>query len=46
RDATRKVAPLKPARDAVVIDTTALSIAEVVARVLAIARAAMPALDG
>ena len=43
RDATRKVAPLKPARDAVVIDTTAMSIADVVARVLAIARAAMPA---
>lgn len=31
RDATRAIAPLKPASDAVVIDTQALSVAEVVA---------------
>jgi cytidylate kinase len=34
RDATRAVAPLKPAADAHVIDSTGLSIEEVVARVL------------
>ena len=36
RDASRKVAPLKPADDAVVIDTTSLSIDEVVAQAIAI----------
>jgi cytidylate kinase len=39
RDANRAVAPLRPADDAVHIDTTGLSIDAVVARVLA----AMPA---
>lgn len=34
RDAQRTVAPLKPADDAVVIDTTGIGIADVVARVL------------
>lgn len=38
RDSNRKVAPLKPADDAVVIDTTDLSIAEVEARVLELAQ--------
>ena len=36
RDAQRTVAPLKPADDAVLIDTTGLSIGEVVDRVLAL----------
>lgn len=37
RDASRTVAPLKPADDAVVIDTTHLSVREVVAQVLELA---------
>lgn len=36
RDAARTVAPLKPAHDAVLIDTTNVPVAEVVARVLAL----------
>lgn len=36
RDAQRAVAPLKPAEDAVSIDTTGLTIEEVVERVLAL----------
>ncbi|WP_298191633.1 (d)CMP kinase [Metallibacterium sp.] len=36
RDAERIVAPLKPAADAVVIDTTGMPIGEVVARILAL----------
>jgi CMP/dCMP kinase len=39
RDSTRAVAPLKPAPDAEVIDSTALTIQEVVDRVLEIGRA-------
>ena len=38
RDATRKVAPLKPAAGAVVIDSTAIPIDQVIARVLAVVR--------
>jgi CMP/dCMP kinase len=38
RDTNRKVAPLKPAEDAVVIDTTELSVAEVEAQVLQLAQ--------
>lgn len=38
RDASRAVAPLRPASDAVTIDTTGLPIDEVVARVLALVR--------
>jgi cytidylate kinase len=38
RDATRKVAPLKPATGALILDTTAIAVDEVVARVLAFAR--------
>lgn len=38
RDAQRAVAPLKPASDAVLIDTTGVAIDEVVARVLALVR--------
>jgi cytidylate kinase len=36
RDAARTVAPLRPAPDAVLIDTTGVPVAEVVARVLAL----------
>jgi len=36
RDAERAVAPLKPAADAVVIDTTGMPIGTVVARILAL----------
>ncbi|HXE78316.1 MAG TPA: (d)CMP kinase [Rhodanobacter sp.] len=38
RDATRAVAPLKPADDAVVLDTTGVGVDEVVAKVLAVVR--------
>ncbi|MEP7042105.1 MAG: (d)CMP kinase [Dokdonella sp.] len=38
RDATRKVAPLRPAAGALVIDTTGIPVADVVAQVLAVAR--------
>jgi len=38
RDSTRRVAPLKPAPDAHVIDSTGLSIEEVVGRVVALGR--------
>lgn len=40
QDSTRAVAPLKPAPDSVLLDTTDLDLEAVVARVLAIARAA------
>ena len=43
RDRERAVAPLKPAGDAVVVDTTGLDIDTVVARVLEIARSGMTA---
>jgi CMP/dCMP kinase len=36
RDASRTVAPLKPATDAVLVDTTGMSIEDVVAKVLAV----------
>jgi cytidylate kinase len=36
RDASRAVAPLKPAVDAVLVDTTGMPIADVVAKVLAV----------
>ncbi|MGH8303801.1 MAG: (d)CMP kinase, partial [Steroidobacteraceae bacterium] len=39
RDTTRAVAPLKPAPDAHVIDSTGLTVEEVVGRVLALGRA-------
>lgn len=38
RDSTRSISPLKPAEDAVTVDTTSLSIEEVVERVLSLAR--------
>jgi cytidylate kinase len=39
-DSTRSIAPLKPADDAVVLDTTDLSIDETYERTLALVRAA------
>lgn len=44
-DSTRAVAPLKPAADALVLDTTALSFAEQVAAIVARARNVFPQLD-
>ena len=38
RDASRAVAPLKPAADAVLVDTTGMGIENVVAKVLAVVR--------
>ena len=43
RDRERVAAPLKPAEDAVVVDTTGMAVDTVVARVLAIVRARMAA---
>jgi len=42
RDVNRKVSPLRPADDAVVIDTTTLTIEEVLEAVLIEVRAKMP----
>ena len=41
-DSSRPVAPLKPAADALLLDTTALSLDEQVARVVALARERFP----
>jgi cytidylate kinase len=41
-DATRPVAPLKPAADAVLLDSTALTLEEQVARVVELARRRLP----
>jgi cytidylate kinase len=38
RDSTRAVAPLRPAPDAVVIDTTGIAVADIVGQVLGLAR--------
>jgi cytidylate kinase len=38
RDASRLIAPLKPAEDALLVDTTGMGIADVVAKVLAVVR--------
>lgn len=45
RDQNRAVAPLKPALDAVVIDTTDLSVDEVFAQIMEIVRARFPQLE-
>lgn len=45
RDSAREVAPLKPADDAITVDTTGTSIAEVVDRLMSLARAAFPRAD-
>jgi cytidylate kinase len=42
RDSTRPVAPLRPASDAVIIDSTGMPIEAVVERVLAVARSRVP----
>lgn len=43
RDASRPIAPLRPADDAVIVDSTAMTIDAVVARVLELAAARFPA---
>jgi cytidylate kinase len=45
RDSTRTVAPLRPAEDAVILDSTGLSIEQVVDQVLALARSRLPAIS-
>jgi len=42
RDASRPVAPLKPAADAIIVDSTSMSIEDVIARVLELAAARFP----
>jgi CMP/dCMP kinase len=44
RDANRPIAPLKPADDAIIVDSTSMSIDAVVARVLELAAAKLPAI--
>ena len=44
RDSSRPVAPLRPAEDAVLLDSTGLSIEQVVDQVLALARSRLPAI--
>ena len=44
RDSARSVAPLRPATDAVIIDSTGMTVEQVVAQVLALAREAFPAI--
>ena len=44
RDSSRPVAPLRPAPDAVVVDSTGLSVEAVVERILAIAASRLPAI--
>jgi len=45
RDSNRPVAPLRPAADAVVLDSTGLDIEQVVDQVLALARGRLPAIS-
>lgn len=42
RDSTRAVSPLKPAEDAVIVDTSKLGIDEVVAKVLDLVKKRIP----
>ena len=44
RDSARSVAPLRPAADAVVIDSTGIPVDDVVNRILVLAREAFPAM--
>lgn len=44
RDSARSVAPLRPATDAVIIDSTGMPVGQVVTQVLALAREAFPAI--
>jgi cytidylate kinase len=45
RDSNRSVAPLRPAEDAVILDSTGLTIEQVVDQVLALARSRLPAIS-
>ena len=45
RDSSRPVAPLRPAEDAVILDSTGLAIEQVVDQVLALARSRLPAIS-
>jgi cytidylate kinase len=45
RDSSRPVAPLRPAEDAVILDSTGLTIEQVVDQVLALARSRLPAIQ-
>jgi len=45
RDSNRPVAPLRPAGDALILDSTALTIEQVVDQVLALARSRLPAIS-
>jgi cytidylate kinase len=45
RDSNRPVAPLRPAEDALILDSTALTIEQVVDQVLALARSRLPAIS-
>ena len=45
RDSSRPVAPLRPAEDAVILDSTGLTIEQVVDQVLALARSRLPAIS-
>jgi cytidylate kinase len=44
RDSSRPVAPLRPAADAIILDSTGLTIEQVVDQVLALARSRLPAI--
>jgi len=44
RDSARPVAPLRPAADSVIIDSTGVPVEQVVAQVLALARDVFPAI--
>ena len=44
RDSARSVAPLRPAADAVVIDSTGITVDDVVSRILVLARDVFPAM--
>ena len=45
RDSSRAVAPLRPAADAILLDSTGLTIEQVVDQVLALARSRLPAMN-
>jgi cytidylate kinase len=45
RDSSRPVAPLRPAEDAILLDSTGLTIEQVVDQVLALARSRLPAMN-
>jgi cytidylate kinase len=45
RDSSRPVAPLRPAADAILLDSTGLTIEQVVDQVLALARSRLPAMN-